>query len=474
MEFRRKIGLMDHLLRASAFGIADAIRMKKVSSEEVVEACLRRIERVNAKINAVVQLAPEDALAAARLADSNLAARRILGALHGVPMTIKDSIDTKGIITTCGTKGRAKNVPRHDATIVSRLRHAGAIILGKTNVPELCLTFHSANLVYGRTYNPWDATRSPGGSSGGSAAIVSAWGSPLDIGSDLGGSVRVPSHFCGVCGIKPTSGRVPKTGNFPEPGDLLDSLWQFGPISRYVEDLRLTLPIISGPDGLDPSVVPVPFYDAKEIRLKTLRVRFYLDDGIKTPRFEIKESVVRAAKAFEEIGASVEECRPTLISETDTMMSELWRLYAPSVQKAITSAKTRHLHAATKADLKSFRQKRLTLDDIHTLMHRLSCFRRKMLRFFECCDVILCPPNAEVALPWKEFEEDMDAFVRHFRYTQTFNLAGWPAAVVPISKSSDNLPIGVQIVSHPWREDIVLAVARHLEHVFGGWKPPPI
>ena len=191
--------------------LAASLRRGDVSSETVVGAFLDRIAEVNPKLNAVVQLRAEAALEEARAADRVPAGER--GPLHGVPMTIKDSLDTAGLVTTGGTKGRASFVPSADATVVRRLRAAGAIILGKTNTPDLTLSYETSNLVYGRTNNPFDASRTSGGSSGGAAAIVAAGGSPMEIGSDTGGSIRLPAHCCGIAGIKPTAGRVPRTGH---------------------------------------------------------------------------------------------------------------------------------------------------------------------------------------------------------------------------------------------------------------------
>jgi amidase len=255
---------MHDVIYASATTLARAIRAKEISSVEVVQAFLERIAAVNPALNAVVQLRAEAALAEARAADAALAHGQIMGPLHGVPMTIKDSLDTAGVITTGGTTGRATYVPAQDATVVARLRAAGAILLGKTNTPELTLWGETDNLVYGRTNNPYDLTRTPGGSSGGAAAIIAAGGSPLDIGSDTRGSIRLPAHFTGIAGIKPTSGRVPRTGHIVPWGlGAVDALTQLGPLARYVEDLVLILPLICGPDWQDPAMVPMPLGDPR-------------------------------------------------------------------------------------------------------------------------------------------------------------------------------------------------------------------
>ena len=250
---------MSDIIYSSAKAIAGAIRDKEVSAVEVAQAHLDRIGEVNERLNAVVHLCGERALDEAREADDMLARGESKGPLHGVPMTLKDSLDTEGVVTTGGTTGRRDFVPDQDSTVAARLRAAGAVLLGKTNTPELTMAGETDNLVYGRTNNPFNLERIPGGSSGGAAAIVCAGGSPFDVGSDTGGSVRMPSHFCGIAGIKPNSGRVPRTGHIiPWGMGATDAKTQNGPMARFVEDLVLLLPVISGPDWIDPAIVDMP------------------------------------------------------------------------------------------------------------------------------------------------------------------------------------------------------------------------
>ncbi len=316
---------MDDFIYESVTNVARAIRAKEVSSVEVVNAYLKRIEAVNPKLNAVVQLPADAALEQARQADDALARGEHKGSLHGVPMTIKDSFDTAGVVSTWGTPGRAGYGPDHDATVVARLKAAGAILMGKTNTPEFTMAFETDNPIYGRTNNPYNLERTSGGSSGGAAAIVSAGGSPFDIGTDTGGSIRLPSHCCGITGIKPTSGRVPRTGHAVGPGSLLDPLTQVGPIARYVEDLALLLPLIAGPDGRDPFVIPAPLGDLKAVMLKGLRGTFHTDNGIQTPEPEIAEAVRSSVKVLTEAGIGFEEKRPPGIEETIELFSGLFR-----------------------------------------------------------------------------------------------------------------------------------------------------
>ncbi|MBZ5565812.1 MAG: amidase, partial [Acidobacteriia bacterium] len=309
---------------SSATAQARAIRESKISSEELLRAHIKRINKVNPCLNAVVQLPVDAALAEARMADEALARGELKGPLHGVPFTLKDAIETRGVICTGGTKGRAKYVPREDATVVRRLRAAGAILLGKTNCPELGWAWEADNLIYGRTNNPYDLALSPGGSSGGESAIIAAGGSPLGLGSDAGGSVRFPAHCTGIASLKPTSGRVPRTGHFPGPGSVLDPLWQIGPLARYVEDLALVLPVIAGPDWRDPAIVPALLGDPSTVDLKKLRLGFYLDNGIEAPAREITEAVKKAALELEGAGIRIEQAQPAALPATYEIFLDLF------------------------------------------------------------------------------------------------------------------------------------------------------
>lgn len=460
---------MDKFIYESATKVARAIRAKEVSSVEVVNAYLKRIEAVNPKLNAVVQLPADAALEQARQADDALARGEHKGPLHGVPMTIKDSFDTAGVVSTWGTPGRAGYVPDHDATVVARLKAAGAILMGKTNTPEFTMAYETDNPIYGRTNNPYNLERSSGGSSGGAAAIVSAGGSPFDIGTDTGGSIRLPSHCCGITGIKPTSGRVPRTGHAVGPGSLLDPLTQVGPIARYVEDLALLLPLIAGPDGRDPFVVPAPLGEFKAVMLKGLRGTFHTDNGIQTPAPEIAKAVRSSVRVLTEAGIGFEEKRPPGIEETIELFSGLFRGWDGGawIRSLLERAGTpldqttlqRHLQAETAPP-----------DDIVRLINRWDQFRVRMLAFMDNNDVIIAPANAYPASPHGTFR---DRYVG-FSYTMTYNLTGWPGTVVRVGTSQDGLPVGVQIVARPWREEVTLAIAQHLEKALGGWQRPPI
>lgn len=454
------------LVNASAKTLAAGIRAKKVSSVELVQAYLDRIEEINPWLNAVINITAESALAEATKADAMLQQNKAVGPLHGVPMTLKDSLDTTGVVTTWSVPERSDHVPVRDATVVARLKAAGAILLGKTNTPELTLSFETNSPIFGPTNNPYDVDRTAGGSSGGAAAIVAAGGSAFDIGSDTGGSVRVPSHCCGVTGIRPTSGRVPRTGNAIGPGGLVDSLTSIGPIARYVEDLALILPLISGPDPLDPATVPMPAGLPSGVELSRLRGVFHTDNGIRTPDAETVAAVLATVKALQQAGVSFEEVRPPGIEETMQIFMELmnwdggaWRnqlLYPtggpPSAQNSQEAEKS------------------ISAKSVTRMIQRWDRYRSRMLAFFAPYDLLICATNALPAMPHGSSQDNLDAF----SYTIAYSLTDWPAAVVRAATSPQGLPIGVQIVAHPWREEVVLAAAQLVESELGGWQPPAI
>jgi amidase len=462
----------DALLYASASSIARAIHQQQVSVQEVVTGHLERIEAVNPSLNAVVNLVAERALDEARAADQAVLRGDALGPLHGVPMTIKDSLDTAGVISTGGTQGRAAYVPQDDATVVARLRAAGAILLGKTNTPELTLAGETDNLVYGQTNNPYDLSRTPGGSSGGAGAIIAAGGSPFDIGSDTGGSIRLPAHFCGIAGIKPTSGRVPRTGHVVPFGlGAVDSLTQNGPMARYVEDLALTLPIIAGVDWRDPAIVPMPMGDPRSIHLQGLRVAVHTDNGIKTPTPEIIAAVRAAADILSDAGLSIAEQRPAALTRAADLSNRLSSADGRAwTRRLLGKSGTSQLHPWLSRRMEEAEP--VEVGEFTALLEEVDTYRSDMLTFFQHYDIILCPVCAFPAPPHgTTLEPEMRL---GFSYTGAYNLTGWPGAVVRGGTSPEGLPIGVQVVTRPWREDVALAVVQYLETSLGGWQQPPL
>jgi len=460
---------MKDIICNSAGNLARGIKAKHFSSEELVTAYLKQIERVNPKLNAVVQVQAQEALKQAKEADRLLAQDKITGPLHGVPMTIKDSLDTAGTITTWGTPGRKNYIPTEDATVVKRMKDAGAILLGKTNTPEFTLAYETDNPIYGRTNNPYDFEQTPGGSSGGEAAIIAACGSPAGIGSDTGGSVRVPSHFCGLAAIKPTSGRVPRTGHAIPFGHLIDSLTQLGPIARYVDDLALILSIISGEDDIDPFIVPMPLNNYADVNLSGMKAAILKNNGIVAPDEETSRVLTAAVQALSEAGINMTETQPPEIEKTfDIYMGLLFGWDGGDLVRLLLD------RAGTAIDKTSLglllSDSRMSSMELIYLIEQWDNFRQKILSFQKKYDFILAPVNAFHTMSHGSSFEN----ILGFSYTMTFNLAGSPAGVVRAGTSDKGLPIGIQIAARPWREDIVLAVLRHLEQTIGGWQAPSI
>ncbi len=301
---------MSDLTFLSAVSMAEQIRLKKLSPVELVEAHLTRIAKLNPRLNAFVHLDEQGVRRQARAAEDAVARGEALGPLHGVPLSIKSSMDVAGMRSESGTKLRAGYIAAQDAPLVARLKAAGAIILGVTNSPELLMAWETDNLLYGRTNNPWDLSRTPGGSSGGEAAAIAAGCSAGGMGSDGGGSIRVPAHFSGICGLKPTPGRIPATGHFPTSVGPFALIGVVGPMARTVADVKALFEVMQGPDDGDTSSAPVPVRWPNKSDLKKLRIGYFEDDGRTPVTAETRAAVRTAAEHLRSAGFEVVPFRP--------------------------------------------------------------------------------------------------------------------------------------------------------------------
>ncbi len=461
---------MRDVLSLSGTRQGQLIREGLISSVELVTAHLDRIDEVNPALNAAIEILRESALRTARETDKNKPA----GPLAGVPFSIKDSIEVADTICSAGTLGYKSNAPsKRDATLVARLRAAGAIPIARTNLPDLLFAFESDNLIFGRTNNPYNPDRTSGGSSGGEAALIAACGSPLGLGSDAAGSVRLPAHYCGIATIKPTSGRLARTGHVPPAGGWIEMLWQIGPLARRVEDLWTMLPILLGADGEDRTVVPMPFPGRVEKALANLRIAYFTDNGILAADSDTVTTVKAAALKLAAAVKSVEERRPRLIERSYDLEMELLGIDGgDGLKEFLTDIGSHRTHPllegwlskleAYRTDVKGFAKHWSALDDFRNAMHE--CLNEY--------DVLISPVSFSPAVPHGASTTE-DVFPG-FSYTMTHNLTGWPAAVVRCGTSREGLPIGVQVAAAPWREDIALTVAEYLESSCGGWQAPPI
>ena len=450
---------MNGILSLSGTAQGRLIRDGALSSVELVELHLRRIEEVNPSINAVIEVLGELARQEAQMADQRRANGTMLSSLDGVPFSVKDSIEVAGTVCSAGTIGLQHAPPSQaDATVVARLRAAGAIPIARTNLPDLLFAFESDNLIYGRTNNPYDLSRTPGGSSGGEAALIAACGSPFGLGSDAAGSVRLPAHFCGIASIKPTSGRLPRTGHVPPAGGWLEMVWQIGPMARHVEDLCTIMPILAWPDGVDHTALDVPYRDTAPVRLRDLRVAFFTDNGIVPAGAETSAAVRAAAESLSKQIARVDERRPPCIERSyDLEMMLIGPDGGDGLRQFLRDVGSTQTHPLLDQWLAKLEPYRTTVSGFGEYWNTLHEFRAGMYKFLQNYDAILSPVYPEPALPHGTSTRDEN--FRGFSYTMTHNLTGWPAAVVRCGEFSNGLPICVQITAPPWREDIALALA---------------
>ncbi len=515
-------GMPTDITAVPAGAIARRIKAGEGSAREVVEAHIRRIEAVNRRLNAVVVPLFDEALAQAKAADGVQARGESLGPLHGVPVTIKDQFRVAGTPTTLGLRHLANKKEDSDGPLVARLRRTGAVILGKTNLAQTLLYYESYNSVYGVTRNPWDLDRTPGGSSGGESAIISAGGSPLGLAADFGGSIRVPAHFCGIQGLKPTSGRLSNEGSsvelFPAVRDAL--LQQPGPMARSVEDLRLVMDVFTapGPELTLGLVPPSPLPGPEGSSLSGLRIGMYTDDGFFRASPALRRAVEQAAKALQSRGARIEAFTPPDVAEAISLYLAILAADGGASFKALLAGE--RPEPPVKAFLKgaalpnalrpvvarvyeALGQRRLTYairprarlspGDHSRLMAERDSYRDRFLKSMDNAgvDVLICPPFGVPAITHNSGDQHLP--FSSGSYAVLYNLLGMPAGTVaatwvakgeesdrPPSKDpteraaavtergSAGLPVGVQVAARHWREDLVLAVMAAIEEELKG------
>jgi amidase len=410
----------------------------------------------------------DDAVARARDAERALMSGKDVGPLHGLPVTIKDTIDTKGLRTTSGSRLRAEHVPERDATVVARLKAAGAIILAKTNTPEMAIPYETNNPVFGRTNNPHDLDRTAGGSSGGEAAAIAAHLSPAGFGSDLSGSIRVPAHFCGIAGLKPTTGRVPMDGHVPEAIGTISLGAGIGPMARRVADLSLLYSVIARDDA-DARAPEQPTLD----ELRTMRVGFYADDTIAPVSEETAHAIHTAAQVLRESGLEVREERPPAVAEGTRLWIELFARQSRQQMREFYRGREDQAGPLVSSMLRdenesaTFEEKVNTAERTAKAIVERERLREDLLRWMKQTPLILAPVGATPAFEHDARRVDISgrsiSVFRAFSYSQAFNVFGLPAVAVPISRSHGGLPIGVQIVGLPNADQTVLAAAAIIE-----------
>ncbi|HOO45001.1 MAG TPA: amidase [Deltaproteobacteria bacterium] len=485
------------LVYLPAYRLAGMILSGEVTSVQALEAYLDQISRYNEKINAVVTLDIEGAMLRARQADEALARGEVWGPLHGVPVTIKDNYATKGLLTTVGYPGLAEYVPDFDATVVARVRQAGAVIIGKTNLPQLAMDYQTCNPVFGATNNPWDLSRTPGGSTGGGAAAVASFMSALSFGNDLGGSIRIPSHFCGIYGIKPTENLVSKYGinpGFPKAEyDSVHHLISCGPLARSIEDLKLCLRVIAGPDRKDEDVPDIPMLEPQKRDLGSLRIAWMDDFGGIPVSQDTRNALKKFTKSLADKGCTVERTAPD-----DFNPEEIWDTYGRIMDMELGVYTPSWARFVSFLFGGSYRKEvpflRLVFpikyEKYMTALTRRDSQVSSLEGFLAEWDVWLCPVTTTPAYrhikPDRYFgpyplyddpimvdEEPVNYLMANGAYTTVFNLTGSPVVVIPIGSTGEGLPIGVQIVGKRWHDMELLEIAAMLDDAAGAYRRPP-
>ena len=466
---------MSDLVLEPAVRQLEMLRQRRFSISELAEAHIRQIERLNPMLNAFVDFDADRVRAQARELEETPGLR---GPLHGLPVSVKSSIATSGYRCEIGSRLHAGDIPREDAEVVKRLRNAGALILGTTNCPEFLMAYETANLLHGRTRNPWDLDRSPGGSSGGESAAIAAGMSSAGLGSDSGGSVRQPAHCTGICALKPTPGRIPSRGHLPPCTGPFSTLGAIGPMARTMADVTLLFRTLSGQDPLEGGSPPVAATEPALAELRELTIGFFEDDGVVPVTAETRAAVNDAAKALRAAGFRVEPFRPRCLE----LLRKLWwklfvqcgaMLYEPTIRgrrRELSPIFLEFLEIAESLPL-------LTPAQLLDAWAELDLLRSHALAEMAAYPVLLCPVSSIPAFchgerSW-QIEGQSVAYLDAVRYTQWFNVLAAPAAVVPVGRSPEGLPIGVQIVARPYCDEIALGIAGVIDREFG-YKPPPI
>ncbi|MGA8742264.1 MAG: amidase [Terracidiphilus sp.] len=467
---------MSELVLEPAVRQLEMLRAREISVLELAEAHIRQIERLNPQLNAFADFDAGPVREQARAMD--VAPANARGPLHGLPVTVKSSIATAGYKCEIGSLNHRGEIPREDAVVVARLRAAGALILGTTNCPEFLMAYETANLLHGQTRNPWDQERTPGGSSGGESAAIAAGMSAAGLGSDSGGSVRVPAHFTGICSLKPTPGRIPGRGHLPPCVGPFSTLGAIGPMARTMADVELMFRTLSGQDDADPASPPVTLREVKESELRGMRIGFFEDDGLTPVTAETRAAVRAAAAALRDAGFCVEPFRLRTLEP----LRKLWwtffvqcgaMFYEPEVRggrEKLSPIFREFLEIAEKTGP-------LTSTELLNAWAEMDLLRSKTLEEMREYPVLLCPVASAPA--WRHGERNWTidrqtvAYLDAVRYTQWFNTLGAPAAVVTVGRSPEGLPIGVQITARPFEDEVALGVAGILDRAFG-FSPPPM
>jgi Asp-tRNA(Asn)/Glu-tRNA(Gln) amidotransferase A subunit family amidase len=453
-------------------------RRKEISPVEIVAAHLDRIQQIQARLNPFVHIDAESARARARDSESRIARGETPRPLEGIPLTVKSCLDVAGWPCPAGSLLRKDYIPAANATLVSRLEDAGAILLGNTNAPEFLMAYETDNRLTGKTSNPWNPAYSAGGSSGGEAAAIASGCSMGGVGSDGGGSIRAPAHFCGICGLKPTPGRISATGHFPPSAGAFGWLGVVGPIARTVADLHALFAIISGPDPGDALSAPVPLREIAAADLRGLRIGILENPELGRPTPQTLSTLRRAAQLLCELNYRLE---PVKLEKLDQALDLWWFFFGPVIAdlfRQSTSGKESQLSPMFLEYLEAAQaEPKVTLESFQKACVDRDLVRASLLR--QLRDVPILLSAVSTAPAFKHGAGNYRPGDSHYyrdtmRFCQWLNLTGFPGLSLPMGQSPEGLPINIQLIARPHEEELLLAVATQLEHARGPWQPPPL
>ena len=469
---------MPDLLTQPAVDLLALLAANKLSALDLANQHIARIEQLNPHLNAIVDFNPDHIRQQAITLD-NATTR---GPLHGLPLTIKSSISVKDHLCETGSLLNQGRRPTDDAETVKRLRNAGAIILGTTNCPEFLMAYETDNRLHGRTSNPWDLTRTSGGSSGGESAAITAGLSAGGLGSDGGGSVREPAHFTGICALNPTPGRIPTAGHLPDNTGPFALLGTIGPMARTMADVTLLFRVLSGPLETDPIAAPVPYQPLSPDAVKHTRIGYLEDDGHIPVTAETRQAVHDAVHSLRRHGFHVEPFRPASLERARKLWYTFFVRCGSMLLEPFALTRPSDL-SPTFLDFLSIAhtQPPLTATELLAAWCETDLVRSQLLAEMRDFPILLTPVCSIPAFRHGERSWTLPTptnptapldYLDAMRFTQWFNLLGSPAAVVPIAHSSEGLPIGLQLAGRPYADELVLAIATLLEQDFG-YTPPP-
>jgi len=495
-----------NLVFATVSQMAQMIRNQEVSAVEVLNAHLEQIEKYNYQINAIATLNKEKAIQRAISADAALTQGKNWGVLHGVPITIKDFLETADLASTAGYAPLQNYIPQQHATAVARLQAAGTIILGKTNTPELGGDYQTKNPLFGRTNNPWNLDFTAGGSSGGSASAVAAGFSALDLGSDLGGSIRLPAHYCGIYGFMPTEGRVSTAGHIPplpEQAEYIRQMLRIGPLARSIEDLQLCMSLIAGADSRQPGIPPVPLDKPANQQLSELKIAWTYGYDFLPICQDTRSCLQNIVNNLTDFGCNISESQPSSLAWSEMLTNcgilSFFELFASTnspkdlirglqfalKNEFLTRTQTNYNQTNYKSSNSPSQKTSMafppSLAKYKAILADRDRAMIKMDRFLDQWDAWICPVSMSTAFPHCEFGQPIKVegvkipyLLACGGYTMPLNFTGSPVVVIPIGKSKSGLPIGVQIVGKRWQDMNILAIAKMIDQVAGNFQQPPL